>query len=465
MKKSPKSFTFVYLLALLCLSVSLQGCNQLSPRLQAQPTRALDAQQSWIKQHAIVLKTTDPDAPLDDLAPLQQLVGNATLVGLGEGTHGSHEFFTMKQRLLEFLVEKMGFTMFAMEGSWSAGEKINQYVLNGQGDATDVLRQFYFWTWDTQEVLDLLKWMRAYDANPAHTQKVFFAGFDCQAIESNTYDNVVRYLQTVDPQSVPKITKLYQGLRPDPAIGMGAYMTTYAQLPQATRQQYVKNAQQVYDLLNQHKATYTAQSSSQAFAQALQEARVIVQGAQLTSYDQNNGQQALATSDRDAFMAENIAWLHEHNQGGAKMVLWAHDGHITTAGSHVTMGEYLRDRYQSQYLAIGTSFYEGFFNAHGVNSQGGDTPVQPFYVQASQDSYNYELGNLGLPLYALDLRHIPAGPVRNWMDGDPPFLMIGAVYNPAYGDSYYAAMDLSQQFDVIISIQKVTASRLLPLKN
>jgi hypothetical protein len=72
-----------------------------------------------------VLKTTDPNAPLDDLAPLQQLIGNASIVGLGEDTHGSHEFFTMKHRLLEFLVEKMGFTMFAMEGSWSAGEKIN----------------------------------------------------------------------------------------------------------------------------------------------------------------------------------------------------------------------------------------------------------------------------------------------------------------------------------------------------
>ena len=59
--------------------------------------------------------------------------------------------------------------------------------------------------------------MRAYNANPAHTQKVFFAGFDCQEIETNTYDNVTQHLQSVDPQSVSKVAQLYQGLRPDPA--------------------------------------------------------------------------------------------------------------------------------------------------------------------------------------------------------------------------------------------------------
>src|SRR5207244_1201435 len=92
---------------------------------------------SWIQQQALVLKTTDPQSPLNDVQPLQRIVGSASIVGLGEATHGSHEFFTMKQRLLEFLVEKMGFTMFAMEGSWSAGEQINTYVLTGQGDARD----------------------------------------------------------------------------------------------------------------------------------------------------------------------------------------------------------------------------------------------------------------------------------------------------------------------------------------
>ncbi|MGH2479428.1 MAG: erythromycin esterase family protein, partial [Ktedonobacteraceae bacterium] len=80
------------------------------------------------------------------------------------------------------------------------------------------------------------------------------------------------------------------------------------------------------------------------------------------------------------------------------------------------------------------------------------------------DSYNYELGNSDLPLYALDLRHIPTGPVSNWMNGPHPFFEIGAVYSPVNEKYSYTPTDLPQQFDVIISIQKVTASHLIPLK-
>src|ERR1700693_5949410 len=137
----------IFLCLLVLMSTSLVGCGQPTPAPK------LNAVESWITQHAVPLKTVDPQAPLDDLQPLRQIIGTASIVGLGEATHGSHEFFSMKHRLLEFLVEKMGFTMFAMEGSWSAGEQINRYVEQGQGDAAKVLQQFHFWTWNTQEVL------------------------------------------------------------------------------------------------------------------------------------------------------------------------------------------------------------------------------------------------------------------------------------------------------------------------
>ncbi|MDQ2715101.1 MAG: erythromycin esterase family protein [Chloroflexota bacterium] len=455
--RSP-SFCYVsiYLLLLLCLSVSLGGCGQ--PQQTSSPVL------TWIKLHAIPLKTTDPQASLDDLQPLQQIVGSASIVGLGEATHGSHEFFTMKQRLLEFLVEKMGFTMFAMEGSWSAGEQINTYVLTGRGNARDVLQQFHFWTWNTQEVLALVQWVRAYDANPSHGQKVRFAGFDCQVIETITFDQVAQYLQAVDPQNAARVTFLYRGLRPDPAIPFTKYSASYFQLPQSTRKQYAVQAQQVYDLLKQRETQDVARSSSQAFAQALQEARVIVQGTQFMTLNPNDPQ-ALAQSSqqRDAFMAENSAWLHEHADGGGKLVLWAHDGHIQTVGS-TPMGMHLRERYPSQYLAIGTSFYQGSFNARGMDDSGRFTPLQSFSVQApEQGSYNDMFGHAGFSLYALDLRYIPAGSVGQWMNGPHGFLTIGAAYDSAIGDTFYASLSLPESFDVIIHIQKVTASHLIPL--
>jgi erythromycin esterase-like protein len=51
------------------------------------------------------------------------------------------------------------------------------------------------------------------------------------------------------------------------------------------------------------------------------------------------------------------------------------------------------------------------------------------------------------------------------MNGPHPFLLLGSVYAPAYANEYYTLTDLPQAFDVIISIQKVTASQLIPLKD
>lgn len=167
---------YVASLLVAVIGVALAGCIQRAqtpeptatlnptitpaPLLTPAPPPELQPVQSWIRQEAIPLRTTNPQAPLDDLQPLQQIIGSATIVGLGEGSHGAHEYFTMKRRVLEYLVEKMGFTLFAMEWSWSTGEQINDYVLNGQGDIQTILEQQGAWIWKTQEMLDLVHWMR-----------------------------------------------------------------------------------------------------------------------------------------------------------------------------------------------------------------------------------------------------------------------------------------------------------------
>src|SRR5690606_36348548 len=50
-----------------------------------------------------------------DLEKLKVILKDKRIVGLGEATHGTHEFFTFKHRMLEFLVKEMGFKTFAIE--------------------------------------------------------------------------------------------------------------------------------------------------------------------------------------------------------------------------------------------------------------------------------------------------------------------------------------------------------------
>src|SRR5437016_9672435 len=99
--------------------------------------------------------------------------------------------------MLEFLVEKLGFTVFAIEGNWPESLAVNDYVLGGQGDPAEALAGMYFWTWDTQEMLDMMRWMRRYNQDPAHVKKLKFVGFDMQTARV-AVANVEHYLQRVD---------------------------------------------------------------------------------------------------------------------------------------------------------------------------------------------------------------------------------------------------------------------------
>ena len=127
------------------------------------------------------------------------------------------------------------------------------------------------------------------------------------------------------------------------------------------------------------------------------------------------------------------------------------------------MGSLLRQRYGTNYLAVGMSFYEGSFNAVGLGDKGQSTPVQPFEVQLSDPgSYNQTFGHLGLSLYALDLRHFADGAAGQWVQVPHTFAMIGAEYD-SRKETYMSLLFLPDYFDLIIHIQKVTASHLLPL--
>ncbi len=132
----------------------------------------------WMRTQAVPLQTPEAGHGFRDMQPLKQIVGNARIVALGEATHGTREFFQLKHRILEFLASEMGFTIFSIEASMPEAYRLNDYVLNGNGDPAQLLKGMDFWTWDTQEVLDMIRWMR--DFNKSGKGRIEFTGFDMQ---------------------------------------------------------------------------------------------------------------------------------------------------------------------------------------------------------------------------------------------------------------------------------------------
>src|SRR5262249_57840982 len=68
---------------------------------------------AWLKANAIPLATAEPGSRFEDLEPLRATIGNARVVGLGEATHGTREFFQLKHRMIEYCVSQLGFTVIA----------------------------------------------------------------------------------------------------------------------------------------------------------------------------------------------------------------------------------------------------------------------------------------------------------------------------------------------------------------
>lgn len=141
----------------------------------AQDDRAVS---EWIARQAVRLTGVEAGHGFADMQALKEIVGDARIVSLGEATHGTREFFQLKHRMLEFLVTQMGFSIFSIEANMPEAYRLNDYVLTGQGDPAALLRGMYFWTWDTQEVLDMIQWMREY--NKSGKGRVEFTGFDMQ---------------------------------------------------------------------------------------------------------------------------------------------------------------------------------------------------------------------------------------------------------------------------------------------
>ena len=171
---------------------------------------------NWIQGNAVRLSTVEAGNGFNDLEPLKKMIGDARIVSLGEATHGTREFFQLKHRMLEFLATQMGFSIFSIEANMPEAYRLNDYVLNGTGDPAQLLKGMYFWTWDTEEVLDMIRWMRNFNASGKG--RLQFTGFDMQT-STVARQIAAGFVSKYDPAFAPTIQEAIQRL---PSAPQGA---------------------------------------------------------------------------------------------------------------------------------------------------------------------------------------------------------------------------------------------------
>lgn len=243
---------------LLILSV-IVSCNNSSS--QNKNDKFLD----WAFQNSQKIETLDLTEKQDDLSLLKKIVGKAEVVCLGESRHDIHEQFQLKHRFIKYLVEEMNFKTFALEASLPYSNKINDYILNGNGNLDELMSNMPGWfLWDTQEIKNILNWLYEYNKEQDIENKVNFYGIDIVA-PNNGLEQIFEYLQKVDNRYYEQI-KIKNFARN--IIDDNQWQTTlqrYAQLQEEEKQILKKNYDELYQHIKQNEISFTANSSKNEY--------------------------------------------------------------------------------------------------------------------------------------------------------------------------------------------------------
>ena len=398
----------------------------------------------------IQLTSTDPLAPNQDLKQLDTYWEGVQLVGMGESTHGTHEFFTMRHRIFKYLVESHSFNTFFLEAGYANCLRANAYIHGATDNVLEVTGEIGLWPWQTEEMADLIDWMRAYNqANP--NQELNFVGIDLQG-----------YLTTLD-----KVEELFERHHL-PAIDTNLYeqlsyteFWTLKDKEKLANQKAMVASIQAVDIgsfQEQHKEEYTLH------------VRTLTQCLEMVKRRKDYYY-------RDIKMAENIVEYLKNNPE-TKGFFWAHNGHINIQEIHANKfgtkkwkgaaGGVLKHHIGEKYFCLGQDFDEGAFNAYfpdknsDLNIEGSQYTLGPVTVPLSPpESFAANHRQLPSPVF-IDFKHLPK-------DEYVKMNRIGAAYYPPKDPNkpsrvFRLNTHGRKSFDAMILIKKSTPTRLIKKK-
>lgn len=414
----------------------------------------------WLKKNGIRVKTVEAGNGFDDLQPLKPIFKDLRFVGLGEATHGTREFFQFKHRMLEFLVEELGFRVFAIEASYSACENINDYVMGRSDDGAKALDSQVFWVWNTNEVREMIDWMRTYNARATAEQKVKFVGFDVPYNQTGQ-SRLVEYLKRVAPERVGPAEELFaEDIDELKQLSTGS--SNNKELRKRAKELQLKY-NDLFAFLELRASSLIAKSNQAEYERMREYARVLAQFVDVYGVGGDDGRIL-----RDMYMADNFRRLVEREPSGTRFVLWAHNAHIRTGdrnGIHPTMGSHLRRLYGKEYYALGLSFNQGSFQAReALPKDPANRMLRMCTVSpAPTGSIDWYLARTGMDKFIMDFRSAPrSAEIDKWLAAPHSMRSIGAVYGFTAFLASFPQVVIEKDYDGLFFIDVTTRARPNP---
>ena len=400
----------------------------------------------------------------DDEETIVQAIGDASIVLLGEASHGTHDFYRTRARITQRLIRDKGFVAVAAEADWPDAYRVNRFVQgrSTDADAVDALgdfRRFPQWMWRNDDVVRFMRWLRRHnELQPPAAPRAGFYGLDLYSLHASV-QAVLAYLDRVDPVAAAEARRRYGCLA---AFGQDPQhygWATRLELARSCEEEVVAQLRE----LQQRRAELVARGgfvgADEHFA-AVENARVVLHAEEY--YRAMFGSRVESWNLRDTHMAETLDALRAHlsRRGPAKIVVWAHNSHLGDAratelgeAGEINLGQLARERYGAAVCNLGFTTDRGSVAA----AASWDAPVERKQVRPALDgSYEALFHASGVPRFLFDLRLL--GEATGALAEPRLERAIGVVYQPATERlSHYFSAALPGQFDLVVHIDETRA--------
>lgn len=410
-----------------------------------------------VAELASALGSRKPDGALD-VAALAKELGSARVVGVGDALRGAHEELQFGAELFRALVEGHGFQLLALDAPFGEVWSLNGWVLDGKGDVEELLRGVTWGEWQRVEVLELLRWMRAWNADEKHVKKVQVVGLDvmhtraaalfmtefyprADVIGGQRFSGWMTSFRTVNEKGLPPYERFDEEDRTSLRLMMSDLVGVF---PDEHDNYLVHVSEEEFQVAHQHVRTLGACEEVLRLAG-----------------------QGWTTRDRERFMPERLKWMLARCGEGAKAMVWGRNGVVGVQGEAEfgSLGWWLRSEYGGGFAGVAVCVGEGkvVLPDGTVETKGNPPPAEFGLAAPVGGSVEDALRRVGGGVGVLQVAKLPEkGVARAWLGGERLRKGIDDAWRGELG--LYRRGVPAAEFDWVVWLPRVTAAKPLPAK-
>lgn len=337
------------------------------------------AQQEWETRLAEAYASAA--VAFEDASGLDGLVDRMAerrFVLLGESSHGTSEYYALRDAMTRRLIAEHGFRFVGVEGDWGAIERINRYAMHLPGAAASAREamveysRWPHWLWANEEFEAFVEWLHDWNADRPLEERTGLYGLDMQD-HHDSMRMVLEWARGEDEELAERLAAKFDcWLRHDADIRAYAQSLMGGGEPcgpafEAAAERLRERAAAAEDPA-EGKAAWSAKQSTLAVAAAEGRVRAMMQ--------QGPG----SWNERAIHMHDAFLRIAERHGPDSRGVVWAHNTHVGDSRAtqmalrgEVNIGALLRES-----AGAGNVFILGFAMEHGavVAGPAWDAPME-----------------------------------------------------------------------------------------